>query len=102
MPPAQQQVRLPSPYRRPSRPSGCNLGAVNGPSARASARTRPLPRTCTARRLLSTPAVKAVWLPPPWHAMATFLVLSCSSNIDLYLRCLALDEELRDFTGQLV
>src|SRR5215218_11063757 len=56
----------------------------------------------TRRSLLSTPAVKAVWLPPPWHAMATFLLLPCASNIHLYFCCLALEEEHRDFTGQLV
>jgi hypothetical protein len=28
--------------------------------------------------------------------------LPCASNIHLYFSCLALDEELRDFTGQLL
>src|SRR5215213_7944139 len=42
---------------------------------------------CSARRsLLSTPAVKAVWLPPPWHAMATRLVSPRPSNTHLHLR----------------
>src|SRR5215217_5451786 len=107
----------------------CSWGAVAELSRQkaASAAAAPLKRLCHASRaqtappevplrpttsycfnssarrsLLSTPAVKAVWLPPPWHAMATFLLLPCASNIHLYFRCLALEGELRDFTGQLV
>src|SRR5215211_291012 len=53
----------------------------------------------TRRSLLSTPAVKAVWLPPPWHAMATRLLSPRASRVNLHLRRLALDS-LRDCTGQ--
>jgi len=41
----------------------------------------------------------AVWLPPPWHAMATHLVSPRPSNTHLHLRRLAL-ADLRDCTGQ--
>src|SRR5215208_6723417 len=43
--------------------------------------TTSCPLSSSARRsLLSTPAVKAVWLPPPWHAIATRLRLSWVSK----------------------
>src|SRR5215212_1905428 len=41
------------------------------------------------RSLLSTPAVKAVWLPPPWHAIATRLLPPRASKAHLHLRRLS-------------
>src|SRR5215218_3272554 len=32
---------------------------------------------------LSTPAVNAVWLPPPWHAMATRLLSARASKVSI-------------------
>src|SRR5215208_6044846 len=37
----------------------------------------------SARSRLSTPAAKAEWLPPPWHAIATRLVLPRFRPLDL-------------------
>src|SRR5215203_2701127 len=62
---------------------------------------RPTTSYCfnsSARRsLLSTPAVKAVWLPPPWHAMATRLISPRPSITHLRVRRTV---DPRDCTGQ--
>src|SRR5215211_1849794 len=42
--------------------------------------------SCARRSLLSTPAVNAVWLPPPWHAIATRLPSARASKAHLRLR----------------
>src|SRR5687767_4262199 len=55
----------------------------------------------TAKSFLRAPAVKDVWLPPPWHAIATRLILSRALKTPRPLRRFPSVRTIRKVSSQL-